>query len=208
MKCDKVQTEDLCLSCEQDAIVTEGILNRTWISVKEYFDMEYSLERTKTMIDDYLADGRIDELKNFLVVLRLNADKDNHKGFFKKLGQMLLFSSHYRLNYLQYKREILPLIFWAANEISKAEGRKFDFEFYYASTTGQLNSRMNDVEQYNKFYDMNRGVNPNLQTLQVLNSMNPKDSVGSVAKFSNLHAVSNQYYNNPGLAATLPSNFK
>jgi hypothetical protein len=189
----------------------ENVLTRLWIRTKEYFDMEYSIERTRSLIQDYIDDGRIEELKNVLVVLRLNVDKDNHKGFFKKLGQMLLLTAHFRLNYLQYKREILPLIFWAANEISKAEGRKFDFEFYYANTTGQLQQRMDDIEQYNKFYDFNRGTNPNLQTLQVLNSMTGagqnEGSGDAISRFSNLHAASSgQYYNNSSMAANLPSN--
>jgi hypothetical protein len=191
-----------------ESVITEGAVNRLWIRVREYFDMEYSKERTQEMVNDYLEDGRIQELKDFLVVIRMNVDHDKHSGFWKKLGQAMWGTAHWRITYLQYKREILPIIFHAANEITKAEGRKFDFEYYYANVTGEVDARSNEIQKYNKFYDMNQGMNPNLQALQVISSVNsPPNENDALGKFSSLHAtVNNQYYNNPNVAANSPMN--
>ena len=149
--------ENLCSRNLTNYFLNEEIsLNETitawWHKKLDIFNVSFDPSHSKKIVQEYLDDYDLQSLKEYMFFLRAIIEQDEAGSAIKSFVRSLPFGSGIRKSYVAYKREIYQLFKYAESEISRLEGRPFDFEAWYNKTENELarsttitNNRMNTV---------------------------------------------------------------
>ena len=125
-------------SSTTDNILTESLIANTLRKMNDFFSLEYDHKRALEIVDAYLEDYRLEELKAYIFNLYLLSEQAAPTGFIK--SAYYFFSKNNRKTFHEYKTQINQVIIYAEKGIRKITKDNFKFSAYLAECVTKLNT--------------------------------------------------------------------
>ena len=122
-------------------ILNEGYIDRLSLDMQGFFMLTYDYRLSQQIIDSYINDFRLEELKDYMFKLYLLSIEEKPSGIVETLKFML--SEDNRRSYYQYKSKIKQQLTYGETAISSITKRKFKFNSYAEIRLAKLESDSN-----------------------------------------------------------------